>query len=273
MNPWRTPEFSLTPQDYYPWQQLTDVIRYMATTIRRCLRLRYPRGVVGFEKGYAVSPGWETYRGISSRVTFELDFECPSTTTGTHITENRTSEVEQLWRSHCYQLRPDDVKFHNPLSRFEQMFSREAVEDQLIDCTVGCETTLLKGGTPGGNRYRLGLRAAALLSDENSLDWSPHQVGEFFRTLYTLRNDVVHDDKSLPDEPSSDEFIKLGDSEVLARPFLIYARMLYADVICSYLQLISTQDSSIQEINGQIDSIMLDQSSTVREQVFNPPDQ
>lgn len=195
---------------------------------------------------------------------------CPSTSTGTHIAENRALEIERLWQAQRYQLRPDDTKFNNPLSRFERMFSRETVEDQLIDCTVGCETTLLKGGTPGGNRYRLGLRAATLLGEGNSLDWSPNQVGEFFRTLYKHRNEVVHEDKRLPDEPSAEELIELDGNEVFARPFLLHARELYADVLRSYLRLNSEQDLSIKESNEHIDTMMLEQSSVVQEQLFNP---
>ena len=82
------------------------------------------------------------------------------------------------------------------------MFSRESLEDQLVDCVVGCETTVLKGGSPGENRYRLGVRTAVLLGEQNARDWSSERIGEFFRTLYDYRNKVVHEDTTLPDEPN-----------------------------------------------------------------------
>jgi hypothetical protein len=178
------------------------VIEYLAASVRRSLRLLCPLGTVGYEKGYNVVPGWETYRGIAAPVTFELEFECPSSTTGTHIAEDRALEIPRLWRDHRRRIAPGHDKFQNPLARFERMFSRESLEDQLVDCVVGCETTVLKGGSPGGNRYRLGVRTAVLLGEQNARDWSSERIGEFFRTLYDYRNEVVREDKTLPDEPN-----------------------------------------------------------------------
>lgn len=265
---WERPDFDVTPVDVYPWQQLTQVIEYIAISVRRCLRLLCPRGTVGYENGFHVVPGWETYRGIATPVTFGLEFDCPSTNTGTHITEDRAVEIPRFWSTHRSRLTPDHAKFQNPLSRFERMFSRESLEDQLVDCVVGCETTVLKGGSTGGNRYRLGVRTAVLLGDRNARDWSPERIGEFFRTLYEYRNKVVHDDESLPNEPSADHLISVEDKEFLASTFLIYARELYADIIREYLDLVVTQDKSIQEINKRVDASALRYGAEIREKLF-----
>jgi len=147
------------------------------------------------------------------------------------------------------------------------MFSRESLEDQLVDCVVGCETTVLKGGSPGGNRYRLGVRTAVLLGNHNSLDWSPERIAEFFKTLYEQRNGVVHEDKPLPDSPSGGRIV-IGDSEFLASIFLTYARELYADIIREYLDLVEMQDESIQDINERIDATVLRHGTEIREQLF-----
>lgn len=268
ITPWERPDFEVTPVDVYPWQQLIDVIEYIAISVRRCLRLLCPRGTVGFEKGYHMVPGWESYRGIATPVTFELEFDCPSATAWTHLAEDRALEIPRFWSTHRNRLSSDHAKFQNPLARFERMFSRESLEDQLVDCVVGCETTVLKGGSPGGNRYRLGVRTAVLLGDHNSLDWSPEQIGAFFKTLYEHRNDVVHDDKSLPDTPSDDDRIVIGDTEFLASRFLTHARKLYADIIREYLNLVETQDESIQDINERIDSAALRHGTEIREQLL-----
>ncbi|WP_128478925.1 hypothetical protein [Halorussus pelagicus] len=268
ITPWVGPDFDVTPTDVYPWQQLTDVIEYIATSVRRCLRLLCPLRTVGFEKGYHVVPGWESYRGIATPVTFELEFECPNEPTGTHLAEDRALEIPRLWSTHRRRIAPDHTKFQNPLARFERMFSRESLEDQLVDCVVGCETTVLKGGSPGGNRYRLGVRTAVLLADHNSPDWSPERIGAFFKTLYEHRNDVVHDDRSLPDAPSDDDRIVIGDTEFLASRFLEHARELYADIIREYLDLVELKDESIQDINKRIDAATLEQGTKIREQLF-----
>ena len=264
---WRNLDFDVTPTDVYPWQQLTDVVKYLATSVRRCLRLLCPQGTIGFEKGYHVVPGRETYRGIGTPVTFELEFECPSATTSTHIAEDRALEIHQFWSTHRDRIATDHDKFQNPLARFERMFSRESLEDQLVDCVVGCETTVLKGGSPGGNRYRLGVRTAVLLGNHNSLDWSPERIAEFFKTLYEQRNGVVHEDKPLPDSPSGGRIV-IGDSEFLASIFLTYARELYADIIREYLDLVEMQDESIQDINERIDATVLRHGTEIREQLF-----
>lgn len=268
ISPWEYPDFDVTPVDVYPWQQLTDVIVYLGTSVRRCLRLLCPLGTVGFEKGYHVVPGWEKYRGISTPVTFELEFECPSSNTGTHIAEERALEIPRLWSAHRCRIVPDHPKFQNPLARFERMFSRESLEDQLVDCVVGCETTVLKGGSPGGNRYRLGVRSAILLGEQNAQDWSSERVGEFFRTLYEYRNKVVHDDTTLPDQPGGDDLISVGDKKFLASTFLIRARELYAGLIREYLDLVVSQGESIQDINKLVDSGALKHGAGIRDELF-----
>ena len=268
ITPWERPEFDVTPVDVYPWQQLTDVIEYLAASVRRCLRLLCPMGTVGYEKGYNVVPGWETYRGIAAPVTFELEFECPGSTTGTHITEDRALDIPRLWRDHRRRIAPGHDKFQNPLARFERMFSRESLEDQLVDCVVGCETTVLKGGSPGGNKYRLGVRTAVLLGEQNARDWSSKRIGEFFRTLYDYRNKVVHEDTTLPDEPTGGNLISVDDKEFVASTFLIHARELYADLILEYLDLVVSQDASIEDVNEQIDNQTLEYGTEIREQLF-----
>lgn len=268
ISPWERTDFDVTPVDAYPWQQLTDVIDFISTSVRRCLRLLCPLGTVGFEKGYHVVPGWESYRGIATPVTFELEFECPSSTTGTHITEDRAIEIPRFWSTHRRQLVPYHSKFQNPLTRFERMFSRESLEDQLVDCVVGCETTVLKGGSPGGNRYRLGVRTAVLLGEQNTQNWSSERVGEFFKTLYEYRNKVVHDDISLPDEPTGDSLISVDDREFVASTFLIRARELYADLILEYLDLVASEHGSIQDINKCVDSGVLKHGAEIRQELF-----
>ncbi|QIB79087.1 hypothetical protein G3A49_13480 [Haloferax volcanii] len=268
INPWRNPDFDVIPADVYPWQQLTVVIEYLAASVRRCLRLLCPQGTVGYEKGYNVVPSWEAYRGIATPVTFEFEFECPSSTTGTHITEDRALEIPRLWRDHRRRIAPGHDKFQNPLARFERMFSRESLEDQIVDCVVGCETTVLKGGSPGGNKYRLGVRTAVLLGEQNTRNWSSEWIGEFFRTLYEYRNGVVHEDTVLPDKPSGDDSITVEDEEFLASTFLIHARELYADLILEYLDLVRSQDVSIQDVNEQIDNRTLEYGAEIREQLF-----
>lgn len=148
------------------------------------------------------------------------------------------------------------------------MFSRDTLEDQVVDCAVGCETTLLKGGSPGGNRYRLGVRAAVLLGDRNAPNWSPEQVGEFFRAVYDARNTVVHEDNSLPDEPTDPDRITVADDDFLATTFLVRARELYADVIHEYLELAATRGESIDDINELIDDTVLSAGGDLNDHLF-----
>ncbi|WP_248516306.1 HEPN domain-containing protein [Salinarchaeum laminariae] len=262
------PHFDATPADVHPWEELTELVRFLATGIRRCLRLLDPEGTPGYERGYHLTPGWETYRGISTPVNFTLDFDCPVASASTYLDADRRSKITQLWDAHRNRLCDGGTSFRSPLSRFERMFSRESLEDQIVDCAIGCETTLLKGGSPGGNRYRLGVRAAVLIGDDNSRDWSPLLVSRFLRTLYDYRNKVVHDDASLPAEPADDEWISVDDMNFLAGTFAQRARELYADIIREYMLLSEQQDMSIHDLNKQIDAGVLRQGGEIRELLF-----
>jgi hypothetical protein len=86
--------------------------------------------------------------------------------------------------------------------------------------------------------------------------------------MYEYRNKVVHDDTALPDEPSDDDWISVEDEEFLASTFLIRARELYADLILEYLDLVASQDASIQDLNEQIDDRTLEYGVEIRERLF-----
>lgn len=266
MSPWINPEFLVTPSDGYPWEDILEVVRYLATGARRCLRLRDPKGRAGFAKGYYVAPGWQTFRGISTPVIFDIGFSCPSSSANTHIDGDRSEEIECIWDTHWRRIRPNNPKFEKPLARFERMFSRESYEDQLVDCVIGCENTLLKGGSPGANSYKLGIRAPAILGAQNSQAWSAEKVGKFFRKLYDLRNDVVHDDKALPKSPTSEAFIHFQGQRYLAPKFLELSRELYSDLLQEYMNQTNCQENSIEEINQYVDSKALEKGFEIHEQ-------
>jgi len=50
--------------------------------------------------------------------------------------------------------------------------------------------------------------------------------------------------------------------------FLIRARELYADLILEYLDLVVSQDASIEDVNEQIDDRTLEYGTEIREQLF-----
>ena len=62
--------------------------------------------------------------------------------------------------------------------------------------------------------------------------------------------------------------ISVDDKEFVASTFLIHARELYADLILEYLDLVVSQDASIEDINEQIDDRTLEHGTEVREQLF-----
>ncbi|WP_050034005.1 hypothetical protein [Halorubrum halophilum] len=73
---------------------------------------------------------------------------------------------------------------------------------------------------------------------------------------------------TLPNEPSSENPISVKDEEFPASTFLMCARELYADLLLEYLDLVASQNASLQDINGRIDAEVLEQGTKIHEQLF-----
>jgi len=80
------------------------------------------------------------------------------------------------------------------LRRFNQAYARETAEDRLIDLTVCLESCLLSG-VEDELKYRLSLRAAALLADRND----PERTQVMLNAVYQARSSIVHSGKQLSD--------------------------------------------------------------------------
>lgn len=78
------------------------------------------------------------------------------------------------------------------LRRFQLTYNRSNFEDQVIDLTIGLESTLLFG-LKDELKYRLSLRGAYLLREEIS----PEKSVQLLRKLYDIRSGIVHEGKSL----------------------------------------------------------------------------
>lgn len=80
------------------------------------------------------------------------------------------------------------------LRRFEMTYRRSSPEDQIIDLTIGLESTLLHD-VRDELKFRLALRGAALLSHV----FPPAESVKLLRALYDIRSGIVHGGKSLQD--------------------------------------------------------------------------
>ena len=78
------------------------------------------------------------------------------------------------------------------LGRFNRSFTRQSLEDVLIDCTIVLESTVLYGHEDELT-YRLGLRSSALISDL----FEPSYVQSMLSLMYEIRSQIVHEGKDL----------------------------------------------------------------------------
>lgn len=114
-----------------------------------------------------------------------------------------------------------------PLNRFDQSYSRESLEDVILDLTIALESTLL-ASINDELSYRFALFGAALLAKSRR----PQETFRLLRALYTVRSKLVHESQSLKQQES---IWKKGSSATTAAEFVDQCTALTREVLCAYI--------------------------------------
>jgi len=120
------------------------------------------------------------------------------------------------------------------LRRFNLAFSRNAEEDRLIDLVTSLDS-VLGSGSANELKYRISLRAAALLADEG---YDPALVQSHLQAIYDIRSSVVHAGKRIKDCGKILNKLKMQSATEVTEKCIEYTRAImrhYVRAIHRYL--------------------------------------
>lgn len=136
------------------------------------------------------------------------------------------------------------------LSRFNQSYSRDYLEDRLIDLTIALESCLLAGSDAKTElKYRFTLRGATLLANKRN----PHEVFHQLSALYDARSAIVHEGKYLTQQRSR-QLLNQQPTE-----FVQTCEGLTRTLLCAYIEALTQpgRQSTIAEINKALEQRIL----------------
>jgi hypothetical protein len=109
-----------------------------------------------------------------------------------HMKPHEVRFFESFWDEYGAVI--NDDSFSNPTRRFNQIFQKSSIEDQILDSFIGIESSVL-ADTDAMYSYRLPIRTLLLLHEESK--YSGEYLFDFSELLYAFRNNIVHNNKSL----------------------------------------------------------------------------
>lgn len=134
------------------------------------------------------------------------------------------------------------------LRRFNQAYTRQQVEDKIIDLTIALESTLLYGLDDKRElNYKFSLRGAALLNAKRN----PTYTFTLLKILYDTRSKIVHDGKTLDDLAKN---MKIGSIDKVA--LLPGTEQITREIFLEYIHRLTTEHN-LQNINTELDNIII----------------
>lgn len=162
-----------------------------------------------------------------------------------------------------------DSQISGTLRRYDKMFSDLYLEDRLVHCAIGFEGSLLRDiDTASSFTHRLKLRSGPLLQNT---DISRDMIHDFFKSLYYVRGEIVHQDRDIldiidnvgfqpPQNPDLYSHIRSGSPMRIPIDYFVFSRRMLAETILQYLDFDIDFGLTVTEVNRIIDDIMLDTS-------------
>lgn len=189
-----------------------DAIK-VADRVLTALRLFQPYYDVDTGPVYTLYDGWMAHRfGVPMVTEYQDNFKERDFTTDKYsmVPGRAVFLFRKFWNDFQAYIKLSDASFSGVLTRLNMSYQKESPEDQLVDCVIEFEESLLQGITQTESyRFRLPLRGSLLtnqfIRDREDRFW-------FFRDVYDARSMVVHENKDLErfstDYGSVDEFIQ-----------------------------------------------------------------
>ncbi|MDZ7701832.1 MAG: hypothetical protein U5J98_07035 [Halobacteriales archaeon] len=179
------------------------------------------------EKTYSGSPGLLNYHfGIydftRSKGTFERGFR------GYDLTEDEIPEFIEFWTDfgEYFGRREGGTAFDKPLRRYHQIYEESRIEDQILDCMIALEASVLKD-IGGGYKYHLPIRGTILLRNDDEID--PQFVYQYLDDLYSTRNAIIHQDEDFSPTEISNQVLN-------NREYIQSGRYILSRILVKYME-------------------------------------
>jgi len=201
----------------------------------------------------------------SSPQEFTLTFPRPAKKY--QMSEENAEEFSSFWSDFSpYFKENEEHPFAGAIRRYNQTYVKNSIEDEIIDTSIGIESTLLKDlGTQSSITFRMALRSGILLRDQDYL--TKREIHNLTKALYFARGEVVHSNKTISEIMKSEKFnfdldrdddfldaLSPRESDKI-RPYL---RILLSQVIIGYMREYVENSKSITQVNQDIDKKFLD---------------
>lgn len=169
-----------------------------------------------------------------------------------HMRPHEAPYFESFWDE--YGDVTNDDSLSNPTRRFNQIYQKSSVEDQILDSFIGIESSIL-ADTDAMYSYRLPIRTLLLLHEKSK--YSGEYLFDFSELLYAFRNNIVHNNKSLElliqREKDRGTFSDSSiESDITQYEFRDRAKYLLAKTILRYSNICGTVGVGINEFNREV---------------------
>ncbi|MDL0145419.1 HEPN domain-containing protein, partial [Halobacterium salinarum] len=166
-----------------------------------------------------------------------------------HMRPHEIPYFESFWDKYGDVTNHDSLS--NPTRRFNQIYQKSSVEDQILDIFIGIESSILTD-TDAMYSYRLPIRTLLLLHDESKYDGE--YLFDLSELLYGFRNDIVHNNQSLElliqrKKDRGDFSDSSIESDIKQYEFRDRARYLLAKTIIRYSDLCGSSGVGINKFN------------------------
>lgn len=177
------------------------------------------------------------------------------------ISKDQIRDVRNFVTRYIDLLNPEkDNEITSTLRRYDNMFKNLYVEDSIVDCAIGFEGSLLRdlGHASSSATFRLKYRGGALLQDR---DVERERVQNFFKSLYSIRGDIVHQDRNIDQLLSNSNFKIIRDFEDntdRAVKYSKFARKMLGYTITEYLDMQLDYGLGVTQTNRFLDKKALE---------------
>ncbi|WP_115862516.1 HEPN domain-containing protein [Halorussus litoreus] len=242
---------SLLASDTLSWLFHSHIVRELVNTLEQTLHLYNPRCEPGFGTGYLLAPNWLDYRGISSNIADEFYVERDGGHGVIDLESENSGDFQSFWNRYASYFTGEESPYDKPMVRFEEMFTKRRDEDAVLDCLIALEGTLLMGTRRSSYTFRIGLRGSLLLDNSNRISWDRERIRNFLQGLYSVRGEIVHQDKPLEqaiNASENDELTNYSAPQLTER-----ARVVFSSIILRYIDHDIDHGLAIQEVNQDLD--------------------
>lgn len=169
------------------------------------------------------------------------------------------SEFVEFYKRYQQVTKSEGNRLSRPIRRYNSMFEKYQKEDNLVDCVVAIEGTLLDGIKDASISFRLRLRGGMLL--DGRVKYDREQIRDFLKSLYFARSEIVHSDTPLSQildeiENRKDYSITFIDSPK-EREYLDTARYFLSEILLAYMDAYVDHGIKFPDVNNKMDKAAL----------------